>query len=144
MAKTDFRMMWLISKPLMHRGNTISLTCAVDRANTVQRDYCFQLSNNYKWATSWQNQQNGMCAQWRLKSAWVSAKSDQSLCCRHGESLGPSLPIERTAMTLIRLGRCPGWSESSLGTQSFCWFCHKAAQMVLLLLAANGAYTALS
>ena len=33
----------------------------------------------------------------------------------------------RTAKTLIRLGGCPGWSESSLGTQSFCWFCHEAA-----------------
>ena len=31
------------------------------------------------------------------------------------------------AMTLIRLGGCPGWSESSLGAQSFCWFCHEAA-----------------
>ena len=25
--------------------------------------------------------------------------------------------------------RCPGWSESSLGAQSFCWFCHEAAQI---------------
>ena len=31
------------------------------------------------------------------------------------------------AKTLIRQGRCPGWSESSLGTHSFCWFCHVAA-----------------
>ena len=31
------------------------------------------------WATSWQNQQNGMCAQRRLRSAWASAQSDQSL-----------------------------------------------------------------
>ena len=29
----------------------------------------------------------------------------------------------RTAKTLIRLGWCPGWSESLLGTHSFCWFC---------------------
>ena len=35
----------------------------------------------------------------------------------------------RTAKILIRLGGCPGWSESSLGTHSFCWFCHVAAQM---------------
>ena len=28
---------------------------------------------------------------------------------------------------LIRLGGCPGWSESSQGAQSFCWFCHEAA-----------------
>ena len=32
-----------------------------------------------KRATSWQNQQNGMCAQRRLRSALVSAQSDQSL-----------------------------------------------------------------
>ena len=30
---------------------------------------------------------------------------------------------------LIRLGRCSAWSESSLGAQPFCWFCHVAAQM---------------
>ena len=29
----------------------------------------------------------------------------------------PKLPNERTAETLIRLGGCPGWSESSLGTK---------------------------
>ena len=27
---------------------------------------------------------------------------------------------------LIRLDGCPGWSESSLGAQSFCWFWHMA------------------
>ena len=30
------------------------------------------------WATAWQNQQNGMCAQQRLGSAWASTQSDQS------------------------------------------------------------------
>ena len=24
---------------------------------------------------------------------------------------------------------CPGWSESSLGSQPFCWFCHEAAHI---------------
>ena len=64
------------------------------------------------------------CAQRRLRSAWASAQSDQSLRFPHEESLDPYLPIERTAKTLIRLGGCPGWSESSLGAQSFWWFCH--------------------
>ena len=32
---------------------------------------------------------------------------------------------------LIRLGGCPGWSESSLGTQPHCWFCHEAAHALL-------------
>ena len=36
----------------------------------------------------------------------------------------------RTAKTLIRLGGCPGWSESSLGAHSHCWFCHVAAFML--------------
>ena len=35
----------------------------------------------------------------------------------------------RTAKTLIRLGGCPGWSESSLCAQSFCWFCQVVAHM---------------
>ena len=38
----------------------------------------------------------------------------------------------RTVKTLIRLGGCPGWSESSLGAESFCWFCHKAVQILLI------------
>ena len=32
-------------------------------------------------AASWQNQQNDMCAQQSLRSAWASAQSDQSLHC---------------------------------------------------------------
>ena len=42
-----------------------------------------------KWAASWQNQQNGMCAQRILRSVWASAQSDQSLRCPHDESFGP-------------------------------------------------------
>ena len=65
------------------------------------------------------------------------AKTQISLGIRpvpHEENLGPKLPIERTAMTLINLGGCPDLSESSLGEQSFCWFCHEAAQYLLLSL----------
>ena len=41
----------------------------------------------------------------------------QSLRCLHEEILGPWLPTERTAKTLIRPSRCPCWSKSSLGAQ---------------------------
>ena len=41
--------------------------------------------------------------------------------------------VMRTAKTLIRLGGCPGWSESSLGARSFCWFCHVAARVSFCL-----------
>ena len=75
----------------------------------VAAQYC------YWWAASWQKQQNNICVQWRFRSAWASAQSDQSLRCPHEETLGPQVPTERTAKTLIRLGGCPGWSESSLG-----------------------------
>ena len=49
-----------------------------------------------------------------------SEDSDQpghpsSLRCPHEESLGPELPIERIAKTLIRLGEC--------------LFCHEVAQL---------------
>ena len=75
-----------------------------------------------------------MCAQRRLRSAWTSSQSDQSLRCPHEESLGLKLPSDRTSKTLIRLGRCPGWSESSLGAYPLCWFCYEAAQMSLKVI----------
>ena len=70
-----------------------------------------------------------LCAQQRLRSAWASAQSDQSLRCPHEESLGPYLPIERTEKTLIRLDGCPGWSESLLG-----------AHTILLVLSRGGSF----
>ena len=76
-----------------------------------------------------------VCVQRRLRSAWASAQSDQSLHCPHEEILGPYLPNERTAktlMTLIRLGGCLGWSESSLGAYSLCWFCHVVAHIIII------------
>ena len=45
------------------------------------------------WAASCQNQQNGMCAQRRLRPVWASAQSDQSLHCPHEESWVLSYPL---------------------------------------------------
>ena len=45
-----------------------------------------------------------VCDQRRLRSAWASAQSDQSLPCPHEKSLGPELPNECTVKILIRLG----------------------------------------
>ena len=59
-----------------------------------------------KWEGAWQNQQNYVCTQWRLRSVWASAQSDQSLLCTLWVA-----NFVRTANTLIRLGGCPGWSE---------------------------------
>ena len=57
------------------------------------------------WAVSWQNQQNDLCAQQRLRSAWASAQFNQSLCCPP-ERLGPKLPTEHTGKT-DQTGRMP-------------------------------------
>ena len=83
-------------------------------------DVVYFMSRDMTKPTKW------VCAQRRLRSAWASAQSDQSLRCPHEETLGPWLSIERTAKTLI----CPGWSESSLGVHSFCLFCHVAAHLL--------------
>ena len=78
----------------------------------------FQYEN---WATAWQNQQNDLCAQRRLRLERNQPRHppslNQSQRCPPEAKLGPKLPIERTVKTLIRLGGCTGWSESSLGTK---------------------------
>ena len=90
--------------------------------------YAVVLLKFLKWATTWQNQQNE-CAPsedsdqpghppslirifaTRMKKAWSLATH-----WAHSEDY-------------IRLGGCPGWSESSLGAQSLYWFCHVSAQI---------------
>ena len=58
---------------------------------------CWSSSKGRKqiWATSWQNQQNGMCAQRRIRSACTQRR------LRSAWASG-----------------CPGWSESSLGAHA--------------------------
>ena len=57
-------------------------------------------------------------------------KSDQSLrCCSQWVAIKIRSFLTRTAKTLVRLGGCPGWSESSLG-----------AHAILLVLSCAGSY----
>ena len=55
-----------------------------------------------------QNQQNYICAQRRLRSAWASAQSDQSLRCPHEETLGSRLHIG-CIVTTDQTGRSLIW-----------------------------------
>ena len=80
----------------------------------------------------------GLWAQRRLRSAWASAQSDQSLRRLHEETLGPFLHIERTAKTaslafvclfctfwflsLVSEAGCGLWSWHSLNFSIKC-FC---------------------
>ena len=68
----------------------------------------------------------------------ASCQNEQSDCAPSEDSDQPRHPLRtkaffmRTAKTLIRLGGCPGWSESSLSAHSFCWFCHVVAHMYII------------
>ena len=76
----------------------------------------------YNWVATWQKQQNELCAQRR--------DSDQP---GHPPSLIRVFAVRMkkpralnyllsAQWRLIRLGRCPGWSESSLGARHFVGF----------------------
>ena len=51
--------------------------------------------------------------------------SDSSLCAQW-VAKDPSF-LHADTEVLIRLAGCTGWSESSLGAQPHCWFCHETA-----------------
>ena len=86
--------------------------------------------NEYTQSVFWRNKQNYpliitkdpaylfhfLCAHRRLRSAWASAQSDQSRRCPLIEPLRSQGFFMRTAKTLIRIGGCPAWFESSLGS----------------------------
>ena len=113
--------------------------------NNMYKSMCLKrLCELAKWAASWQNQQSE-CAPSQvsdqpghppslirvfadhMKKAWVLSyplSAQRRLMSAWASN-------ERTAKTLIRLVGCPGWSESSLGAHSLCWFCHVTAQMTL-------------
>ena len=88
----------------------------IDRPEPDQDLNCLSAAHQVKdvRASAWQNLQNSMCAQRRthislgIRPVW----SEFLLSARR--MVGYFLPVERTAKTLIRLGGCPGWSESSL------------------------------
>ena len=67
------------------------------------------MNYRHKWANAWQNQQNHICAQQRLRSAW----SESSLSAWKK----PYLPTEHILKT--DQPGCPGWSQSSRGAHHF-------------------------
>ena len=70
------------------------------------------------------------CPQQRLRSAWASAQSDQSLRCALNGKLRTQSVFMRTAKTLIRLGGCPGWPEFFAGGTLTLLSCHVAAHIL--------------
>ena len=93
----------------------------------IEKPYINRRFNpNNNWADAWQNQQNYLSTQRRLRSAWASTQSDQSSLSawRH---LG-SLATHRAHSVFKALIRgCQGWPESLLGPQ-----------VILLVLSCGG------
>ena len=76
----------------------------------------------HMWAATWQNQQNGLCAQWSLCPVW----SVLAVPMKKHWALNYLLSAQ---WRLIILKRCPGWFDRV--HRSFCWFCHVAAHICL-------------
>ena len=73
-----------------------------------------------------------MSAQRRLRSAWASTQSHQSLRCPHGDTLIPYLPTERTVKTDLTW-RNPRLSWVFAGRiGQFCWFSRDEAQIIIM------------
>ena len=99
----------------------------------------------YIWAASWQKQQNGICAQRRLRSAWASAQSDQSLRC-DPPSLIRVFAVRSVASKGPKLSSCGQWrlwsdwadAQADLNLRwahmPFCWIYHEAAHLVIRII----------
>ena len=74
------------------------------------------------WAEARQNQQNDLRAQWRLRSVWASAQSDQS-------SLGAQLVAKDPSFLHADSEDWSDWADDQADLsfrwvhRSFCWFC---------------------
>ena len=78
------------------QNDVISTSCACwakpDNSRYLPKQYIFIITTRKSkdiWAATWQNQQSGRWAQWRLRSAWSSAQSDQSLHGQQRAGLNP-------------------------------------------------------
>ena len=106
-------------------GNNENIECALHliwHVDTIVNTLT-NLSHDMTKRTKW------VCIQRRLRSEWAPAQSDQSLRCALSVYLSTQAFFMQTAKTEIKLGWRPGWSESSLGAQPFCWFCHVAVHL---------------
>ena len=83
----------------------------------------------YIWAASWQNQQNDCAPSENYDQPQWMPNLIRVFALHSVGSSGPKLS-SCGQRRLIRLGRCPGWSESSLGAHSFCCFYHVVAHFI--------------
>ena len=86
---------------------------------------------HYNLAISWQNRQMACAPSKDSNRAGHLPSLIRVFAVRMKKAWVLSHPLS-AQRRLIWLGGCPGWCESSLGTQSFCWFCHEVAHIFIV------------
>ena len=112
---------------LKYKGLPLSNVCILRLRNYQMCNGMFGVWEKLerKWAATWQNKQYCMCAQRRLRSAWASSQSDQSL-------LSASINV----WSFIQRRRWSDWADAQADLKlrwahrSFCWLCHAMAQCI--------------
>ena len=84
------------------------------------------------WAVTWQNQQNGMCAKRRLRSAWASVQYHPSLST--WRKLGSLATHWAHSKDSDLTGQMPRLIWVHWAHMPFCWFCHEAAHLLLFII----------
>ena len=93
-------------------------------------DHRTELTYKSSWATTWQNQQSECVPSEGSDQPGHPPSLIRVFAVRMKKPWVLSYPLS-AQRRLIRQGGCPGWSESSLGAYSFCWFCHVVAQQTI-------------
>ena len=118
-------------------GHLIHKVCMVKKTNLDLTKGCHKLG--LEWGgiallnlsrlmtkpTKW------LCAQQILRSAWAFAKSDQSSLCAQWVAKDLSF-LHADREDSDQTGQMPGLICLRWVHLPFCWFCHEAAQMILL------------
>ena len=108
--------------------------CRQNKTGVIRKTYCYKMKlrnkQNYSRFELWHDQTNKRSV--RPVKTQISPVWSESSQCTWWVAF-----FMWTAKTLIRLGGCPGCSESSLGTHSFCWFCHVVAHLFWCKITTN-------
>ena len=123
-----FNLLWNLN----HEWNHILLEYGVRMWVVLTEIFTFQSllsshDSHYIWAASWQNQQNDVGPAKTQTGLGIHPVWSESAVHSMGSRGAKASSCGQ--QRLIRLGRCPGWSESSL-----------AAQVILLVLSCSVSY----
>ena len=95
---------------------------------------CKQRKTSIIWASAWQNEQNDMCVQRRLRSAWTSAQSGWSVFAIRMKThwvLSYMYPLS-TQRRFWPVADAQADLSLHWAHRSVCWFCHAKAHIIII------------